>query len=79
MDMTDVFQMEETKDRQTTHGVRDLSCHVHIRRLIKVMRRRVEHDAASDYPQLTPDGTIGMDDMVDSTVRSVVNLRDALQ
>lgn len=55
MNVTDLLRMEETKTGQTKPGVRDSTYHTHIRQLIRVIRRRVEHDAASDSPQLTLD------------------------
>lgn len=51
--MTDLFQMEEIKNWQRNPGVRDMRRHSQLRLIIKFIRKRVEHDAASDNPQLT--------------------------
>lgn len=53
MSLADLLQMEETKHRQMNPGVRDLTRHTHPRQILRVIRRRVENDAASDNPQLT--------------------------
>ena len=55
MNLADLIQMEETKDRQTNPGVRDTTHHTHLKRTLGVIRKRVENDAASDNPQLTPE------------------------
>ena len=52
MSLADLLQMEETKYRQLNPGVRDLTRHTHPWQILRVIRRRVENDAASDDSQL---------------------------
>lgn len=55
MNMADLLQMGGTQLRQMSPGVRDLTRQAQFKHTLRDIRRRLEEDAASQSPRLTPE------------------------